>query len=183
MKKKAKIGIFAGSFNPFHEGHAFASQASIQNLDLDLLLIIPIKQNPDKNVKNESIESRISYIQQYISTKYYKNKIIISDTDLKIESMQMFDLVKYISQHDSWRNSELFVIFGSDCISTMHIWDNYEKIANIAKIFIVERNTYSLDRVLTSDAMQKISHNTILHQCKSPDISSTKIRELTSSNV
>ena len=45
-----KIGIYGGTFNPPHTGHLHAAKQAVQKLDLDLLLMIPDRIAPHKQI-------------------------------------------------------------------------------------------------------------------------------------
>ena len=45
-----KIGVYGGTFNPPHLGHAAAARAVFELLKLDLLLLVPDGQPPHKTL-------------------------------------------------------------------------------------------------------------------------------------
>ena len=45
-----RIGVYGGSFNPPHTGHALAAAELIQKLALDRLLIVPAADPPHKTL-------------------------------------------------------------------------------------------------------------------------------------
>ena len=47
--KNNSIGIYGGSFNPFHKGHEYVIYNSKKELGLDKYYIIPSYENPLKN--------------------------------------------------------------------------------------------------------------------------------------
>lgn len=48
MNTIQKIGIYGGSFDPFHKGHQVVAQTAIEQLNLDELYLVPAWQNPTK---------------------------------------------------------------------------------------------------------------------------------------
>jgi pantetheine-phosphate adenylyltransferase len=62
---KPKIGVFAGSFNPFHKGHYNVLQKAEKLFDK---VIIAFGKNPDKSARNWPIPKTISNRQQ---TEYH----------------------------------------------------------------------------------------------------------------
>ena len=53
----SKIGIFGGSFNPIHVGHALIARYIIENSTLDSLWLMVSPQNPLKANNGERLSS------------------------------------------------------------------------------------------------------------------------------
>ena len=49
-----RLGVFGGTFNPPHSGHAGAASACVEQLRLDKLLLIPTRQPPHKALPKDS---------------------------------------------------------------------------------------------------------------------------------
>ena len=47
-----KIGLFFGSFNPFHLGHKMVASYMAEFTDLDQVWIVVSKSSPDKDEQN-----------------------------------------------------------------------------------------------------------------------------------
>ena len=44
-----RVGLFGGSFNPAHDGHAHVAETAMRRLDLDRVIWMVSKQNPLKD--------------------------------------------------------------------------------------------------------------------------------------
>ena len=72
-----EIGLFFGTFNPFHNGHLFMANYVLNECDLDEIWIVVSPQNPlKKNLEILGIYERIKIIEKSISNK--KNIKIIN---------------------------------------------------------------------------------------------------------
>ena len=47
-----KVGLFGGSFNPAHDGHAHVAETAVQRLDLDRVIWLVSPQNPLKDSRH-----------------------------------------------------------------------------------------------------------------------------------
>lgn len=91
------IGVFAGSFNPFHKGHYNVLQKAERIFDK---VIIAFGQNPDKNtrgwktpesIKNRQIEEYSGLLTDFINTIDYEVTVIRglrNSTDFQYEQNQ-----------------------------------------------------------------------------------------------
>ena len=65
-----QVGLFFGTFNPFHNGHLFMANYCLNECDIDEVWIIVSPQNPlKKNLEILDIYERIKIIDKSISSK------------------------------------------------------------------------------------------------------------------
>ena len=88
-----KIGVYAGSFNPFHKGHAdILRQAS----EVFEVMIVAIGNNPEKESIEKESESPLMYASGVRHIWKYSGLLTDALNDIKI----------------SWRADEVFLIRG-----------------------------------------------------------------------
>ena len=68
-KKKIKVGILGGTFDPPHIGHLHISDVGIKKLKLNKLIWIVTKKNPLKQKPYLSVKTRIKLSKQIIKNK------------------------------------------------------------------------------------------------------------------
>lgn len=66
---KPKIGLYAGSFNPFHKGHMDILQRAELTYDK---VIVAIGDNPDKNISTEEQLTNLKKVLPYHQVESYK---------------------------------------------------------------------------------------------------------------
>ena len=75
IKKKNKVGILGGSFDPAHKGHLTISKEAIKRFDLQNVIWAITKKNPFKRKTKTSLNNRIKYCKKIIgSNKFVKVK-------------------------------------------------------------------------------------------------------------
>lgn len=63
-----RVGIFMGSFNPFHMGHFAVIMNVLNNGWVDEVVVLPAQSNPWKNVAPVSLEAREVLIKLFMTS-------------------------------------------------------------------------------------------------------------------
>ena len=66
MKKKVKIGILGGSFDPAHKGHLAISKEAKRRFDLKKIIWAITKKNPFKDESKTNLSKRIKDCKKII---------------------------------------------------------------------------------------------------------------------
>lgn len=112
-----KIGLFFGSFNPIHNGHLEIAEKASEFVDEVWFVVSP--HNPFKDpglLINGS--SRLEMVK--LATNSI-NKYKVSDIEFTLPTPTRTHrtLEKLIAEHEH----EFMLIFGSDCVNTLHTWE------------------------------------------------------------
>ena len=79
IKKKEKIGILGGTFDPAHEGHLRISKEAAKRFKLKKIVWAITKKNPFKNKSNLDLSKRIKRCKEiigkvdYIKVKFFED--------------------------------------------------------------------------------------------------------------
>lgn len=133
-----KIGIFGGSFDPVHNGHIEIGLLAIEQLDLDILLYVPVfDQWMKKSGPYAKPKDRMEMLE--VATEKYSN-LLVSDLDIKRNKRTYtIDTLKEVIAENS-SISEIFLIMGEDSLITFGSWHKSEEIKKICRIAIYRRN-------------------------------------------
>lgn len=135
MNNAKKIGIYGGSFDPFHKGHQGVAQAAIEELGLDELYLVPAWQNPTK--KNKPFVTSEHRLKMLSLVKI--DKLKVSDFEIKAQKVSYtIDTVNYFARKFS--GAKLFLIIGSDNLKFFHRWKNCEQILKLATLVVYGRD-------------------------------------------
>lgn len=128
------IGLFGGSFNPPHEGHALVTEIAMKRLGLDQLWWIVTPGNPLKNKRE------LAPLAERIAA----SEALIDDPRVKVTAFEKTLGQSYTAQtlsHIRKRNSDCrFVwVMGADNLATFHHWQHWEEIARTFPIAVIDR--------------------------------------------
>ena len=138
----AKIGIFGGTFDPFHQGHLKIAVEAAKKLDK--VIIVPTicdYYRPDSR-KLFTFDEKVAIITQMTSNA--PGNIVIDclekDKDSKWRTINTVEHFKKL-----YPNDELYLIIGEDSYKNFTNWFRYEDILLMATLMVVQRGNDSRD--------------------------------------
>tara|TARA_Y100000591_G_C21518145_1_gene537991 strand:- start:57 stop:599 length:543 start_codon:yes stop_codon:yes gene_type:complete len=171
IKKKERIGILGGSFDPPHKGHLKISKISLKKIGLKEIYWCLTKKNPLKSKSFYSVKER-KLKSKKILGKYKKIKLLYLDD--KIKSSRTVNLVDYFIKKKKLKN--LYLIMGSDNLINFHRWKSWKKVVKAVKLVVFSRRGY--DKLGERSVVVKYLNkkNIIFINNKFIDVSSTNIK-------
>lgn len=133
LERGMTIGLFGGSFNPAHEGHAHVAETARVRLGLDRIIWLVSPQNPLKSKDNTApLTERMAQIKPFIGPND-----IVSDFESRIGATYTLDTLRalkarYPGVHFVW-------IMGGDSLASFHRWRGWLQIARMVPIVVVSR--------------------------------------------
>ncbi len=187
-----KIGLFGGTFNPFHNGHLEVIQYVKDRYDFEKIFLIPSSTPPHKPYTNLApAQDRFEMVRQSLKDH---NNFFVSDKELirKGPSFTIDTINEFKMEYG--RNTHFSLLMGSDAFLDITTWKNKDKIFETIPIIIMLREPWDNYKTIISFIDENISKgyifneqcNTFSHNkkqmiiiCKVPkiNISSTMIRE------
>ena len=136
-----KIGLFFGSFNPFHLGHKIIASYFVEFTDLERVMFVVSPQNPFKEKASLLNQNhRLMIIRMEIEDN---NKLQVSDIEFHMpQPSYTVDTLTYLCEKNPEHDYSL--IMGSDNLKTFHKWKNYESILENYNIYVYPRPSYSV---------------------------------------
>ena len=172
LKKKIKIGILGGSFDPAHEGHLAISKEAKKKFRLKNIIWAITKKNPLKNKSNLSVKRRINFAKKIIKLNTF---IKIKFYEDKINSNKTINLINYLSKNKSL---DINFIMGADNLINFHKWHKWRLISKKCNILVFDRYGYkskSLKSITFKHLNQK---NLEFINFKKVNISSSQLRKI-----
>lgn len=166
-----KYGIFGGTFNPPHIAHLILAEYVRSVMSLDKIIFIP-SGNPPLKRTSEIIDSKHRYIMSKLSFGSNKN-FIVDDTELKniISKTYTIDTLKKLKE--KYKNSDFYLIIGTDNFIKLAKWKDPQKILNFCKIVVINRPPYKFE-----DGPNEFKNKVIKLKVPELEISSTQIRKM-----
>ena len=71
LKKKIKIGVLVGSFDPPHHGHLAISKEAVKKFNLKYVTWAITNQNPFKKKGSNNLKKRINFCRKLIKNNKF----------------------------------------------------------------------------------------------------------------
>jgi nicotinate-nucleotide adenylyltransferase len=129
-----QVGLFGGSFNPPHAGHALVAEIALRRLDLDQLWWMVTPGNPLKSV------SEIAPLAERVQL----SEAMARDPRIKVTAFEASHNVRYTADTLALikaRNPGVdFVwVMGADNLRDFHLWQRWRRIVLTFPIAVVDR--------------------------------------------
>lgn len=162
-----KIGIYGGSFDPIHIGHAIVANYALQWGNLDEVWILVSPHNPLKSDIHASDRDRLKMAESVFNGN---ENINVSDFEFSLP-LPSFTYTTLKELKKRYPEHEFSLIIGSDNWKIFNKWANSERIIEEFKVLIYPRPGFELSK---SDLSTNVK---ILDGAPQILMSSTFIRE------
>lgn len=134
VEKGMAVGLFGGSFNPPHGGHALVAEIAIRRLKLDQLWWMVTPGNPLKNHRElASLADRLAM-----------SEAIAPDPRIKVTALEAAFDVRYTADtlaliRDANPGVHFVWVMGADNLASFHCWQRWREIATNFPIAVIDR--------------------------------------------
>ncbi len=163
-----KVGIFGGSFNPIHVGHAIIASHVIQHADLDQiwLMVAPLNPLKEPNAHNNDIDrlrmtELVSRHIDGVETSAFE--FTLPRPSYTIQTLKALQ--------EKFPDHEFSLIIGADNWAVFKKWKDWETIIANHDILIYPRLGYEVT------IPEEYAHRVKLTDAPIIEVSSTRIRE------
>lgn len=130
-----KIGLFGGTFDPPHRGHAAICRAAMTQLRLDRLEVVPCNLPPHRPPALAPAEHRLEMMR--LATRAIEG-VVVSPRELRREGPS-YTLTTLRELVGEFPGAELFLILGGDSYDDLPHWYEAEKIQELAHLAVIAR--------------------------------------------
>ncbi len=167
-----KIGLYFGSFNPVHYGHLIIASYVANNTDCKQIWFVVTPQNP---LKTQSSLLNESHRKHLIDLSIEgDDRLRTSNIEFKLpKPSYTIDTLTHLA--DQYPQHSFSIIMGSDAITNIQRWKNWETLLKNYQVIIYERPGFPVDKEL-------YRYNIVLLKAPLLQISSTLIRQMIKAN-
>ncbi len=174
-----KIGIFAGTFDPIHNGHIEFARAAITAANLEKVIIVAEKE-PYRKKPHASWDHRQAMIERATQD------ITLVDHDYGFAAKlshqhTMKDMLENAHKHYG-ANNEYWFLVGSDVYEHIHQWHDLLTEHEYGGFVVALRDDHTKSWLEVRAQSIPIKPNTIIIQSGHPHVSSSLIRSLAQQN-
>lgn len=138
------VGLFGGSFNPAHDGHAHVAETAMRRLGLDRVVWLVSPQNPLKDARESApLADRMASAEHAAQLAASGPAMIISDVETRMGTQWTVDTLRaLVARHPGVR----FVwLMGSDNLASFHRWRGWTDIMRLMPMAVIARPGSLLD--------------------------------------
>jgi nicotinate-nucleotide adenylyltransferase len=129
-----RVGLFGGSFNPAHEGHAHVAEIALKQLGLDKVWWLVTPQNPLKSERDTApLAQRLAGARKFARG----NAMVVSDIEARWNTRFSIDLIRKLRAR--YPGVRFVWILGSDNLANFHHWRRWEDVMRALPVAFVAR--------------------------------------------
>ena len=177
LNGQIRVGIYGGTFAPVHNGHVAAAKAFIEQMQLDILYVIPAGIPPHKQI--DAADDPMHRYRMCELAFWDVEKVFVSDVEIKRTGKSYtVDTLRELSAPDR----RLFLLMGTDMMLTLDTWRESEEIFKLCyPIYARRENDPILEaRIVKKNNEYLAKYGKIVRRlmCDAIELSSTEIRDL-----
>jgi nicotinate-nucleotide adenylyltransferase len=137
-RRRLRIGLLGGSFNPAHEGHLAISREALKRLALDRVWWLISPQNPLKPSAGMA-----SFAERFASAQVLAlqdPRILCSDLEQRLAIRYTVDTLDWLERHCELR---LVWLIGADNLLQLPQWRHWGRLLAMVPIAVFDREPYS----------------------------------------
>ncbi len=147
-----RIGLFGGSFDPPHEGHALVARLAFARLGLDRLWWLVTPGNPLKDTRALApLGARIAAARRIAGDP----RIVVTGLEAEIGARYTADTLRFLRRRCP--GVRFVWIMGADNLLQFHRWRDWEEIMRDIPVAIVDRPG-ATTKAASAKAAQRFPH-------------------------
>lgn len=168
-----RLGIYGGVFNPPHHGHLVAAQEAFSQLELDVVVWVPLGDAPHRVIENDpGADARFEMVEMTIACD---ERFSISRIELDREGPSYtVDTLREL--HERSPEDELFLILGGDQALALPSWHEPEAVLDLATLAVFGRGSSTRNAIQITIGRMRGAERVRFLEMPRIDISSTLVR-------
>lgn len=174
-RKRTRIGIFGGTFDPIHIGHLILAEEAWHQLKLKLVYLTPAGDPPHKQSRPlSSVEHRIQMAELATADNEH---ILVSRIDADRPGPHYtVDMVRLLNaQIDG--NTDIYFLMGMDSLRDLPSWHQAEWLVANCRLVALSRHDVELDWQRLEAALPGIKQQVIILDMPELEIASHTLQE------
>lgn len=129
-----RVGLFGGSFNPAHEGHAHVAETALLRLGLDRVIWLVSPQNPLKSAHGTP---PLAHRMASAARHAHGPRMVVADTETRLGVTFTVDTLRALKAR--FPDVRFVWIMGADNLAGFHRWRGWTDIMAEAPMAVIAR--------------------------------------------
>jgi nicotinate-nucleotide adenylyltransferase len=127
-----KIGLFGGSFDPAHEGHAHVAETALKQLGLDKVWWLVTPQNPLKP-QARPLKERVALARRVARG----NRMVVTDLETQLGCAFTYQTLRALKAR--YPGVHFTFVMGADNVGSFRRWKRWREVAGAVPIAVISR--------------------------------------------
>lgn len=137
-RRRGRVGLLGGSFNPAHAGHLHVSREAIKALKLDQVWWLVSPQNPLKPATGMApLAARLARARALVKDR----RIVVSDLERRLGTARTAETVARLAQR--YPGLRFVWLMGADNLAQIPRWWRWTRIFATTRVAVFDRSAYS----------------------------------------
>jgi len=148
-RRRLRVGLLGGSFNPAHDGHLHISRMALKRLGLDQVWWLVSPQNPLKSTKDMgSLRERLA--AAHLQAK--DNRVIVTDVERRLGTTRTYATLRRLMRH--FPRIAFVWLMGADNLAQMPRWSRWTRLFHMVRVAVFDRSPYSYRALASAAALR-----------------------------
>jgi nicotinate-nucleotide adenylyltransferase len=131
-----KVGLLGGTFNPPHIGHLVCAHQALAQLELDRVLLVPVREPPHKaSEADPGVEHRVELCRRAVARE---ERLGVSLVEAEVPGPS-YTVDTLRSLHERSPGDDLTFLVGGDMALSLPTWREPKAILELAELGVAER--------------------------------------------
>jgi nicotinate-nucleotide adenylyltransferase len=132
--RMGRVGLYGGSFNPAHRGHAHVAAEALRRLRLDALWVLVSPQNPLKpRTGMAPLADRLASARAV----FHDPRIVVTAIEARIGTRYTADTLAALKRR--FRRVQFVFVMGADSFASLPRWDRWHAVMRAVPIAVMPR--------------------------------------------
>ena len=142
MRKRLRLGIMGGTFDPIHYGHLVTADEALVQFNLDRVLFMPTGE-PARKTHRQVTSAEHRYLMTVIATASHPDFAVSRlEVDRPGVTYTVDTMLELRSIHGP--DAELFFITGADAVLDILTWKDSHRLADVCTLIAATRPGHDL---------------------------------------
>ncbi len=139
LPRRARIGLFGGTFDPIHQGHLQFARRAQRELRLDWIYFLPAPQPWHKAAPGASYPDR--YAMTALALRGWQRASPLALPELAARPTYAVDEISAVRRRHP--QARLFFLLGADALADLPHWKDYPRLAGLCDWVVAPRTGFS----------------------------------------
>ena len=127
-----RIGLFGGTFDPAHEGHAHVAETALKRLQLHRVWWLVTPQNPLKP-KSGPFEKRFASARAHAQGPF----MVVTDLEKSLDCAYTYQTLRALKR--LYPGVSFVLVMGADNLASFRKWRRWREVAEAVPVAVVSR--------------------------------------------